>query len=176
VILKLATDTRRLVLLRHAKAEPAGSVPDNLRPLALNGRRQASAVGGMLKELGIVPDAVLVSSALRTRQTWELLSNGLDLETSFAQFHDDLYVAQPCDVLSILAGHGSATTVLVVGHEPTMSTLATLLSGPGSDQKALDTVRFGLPTSGFAVLESSLEFGQWDQDSAVLVAHDRPAV
>ncbi|MEK8229233.1 hypothetical protein NKG05_29930 [Oerskovia sp. M15] len=37
---------RRLVLLRHAKAEPAGGVDDVLRPLALNGG--ARPVGSVL--------------------------------------------------------------------------------------------------------------------------------
>ncbi|WP_435300155.1 SixA phosphatase family protein [Timonella sp. A28] len=169
--------TRRLVLLRHAKAEPAGSVPDQLRPLALRGRRQAGLVGNMLAQAGINPDAVLCSSALRTRQTWELLSNAFDRETTFASIMDALYTATPQDVLDIIvAEHPQASTVLVVGHEPVMSALAAHLAHPESDSGLVSRVRFGLPTSGFAVLEHEDTWAQWGQSTAHLRATDRADV
>ncbi len=172
-----ANETRRLVLMRHAKAEPAGSVSDEMRPLALNGRRQANAAGRLLAELGVVPDRVMVSGALRTRQTWELLSNGLDLEASFAEITDALYLAHPQDVLSIIGQFdGLCSTALIVGHEPTMSALAAHLGGADSDMDAYNKVRFGLQTSAFAVLESPLPWESWGEASARLALSARPHV
>lgn len=162
--------------MRHAKAEPAGSIDDKMRPLALNGRRQATLAGQMLTEQGLEVDLVLVSGALRTRQTWELLSNGLELDPSFAEFSDDLYLAHPQDLLNEIHKLTDVNTVLVVGHEPTMSALAAYLGGPESDMEAYNHVRFGLQTSAYAVVESPLDWAHWSANNAAVSRVDRPTV
>ena len=43
-----AAEPRRLVLLRHAKAEHHGGLSDEMRTLSPAGRRQAYRVGSML--------------------------------------------------------------------------------------------------------------------------------
>ena len=68
----------RLILLRHAKAESEASSGDDFdRPLAARGRREAQAVGVQLAALGLKPDIALVSPALRTRETWELVEEAV---------------------------------------------------------------------------------------------------
>jgi phosphohistidine phosphatase len=67
---------RRLILLRHAKSDWP-DVPDAERPLARRGRRDAPRIGRWLHDQGYQPDVVICSTALRTRQTWELVSAGL---------------------------------------------------------------------------------------------------
>ena len=84
--------THRLVLLRHAKAEHGLDVPDHDRPLTLRGRRQSAEVGTALAEAGLVPDLVLCSSSVRTRQTWELARGPLGAEPEVV-FSDELYDA-----------------------------------------------------------------------------------
>lgn len=174
--MSFANGTRRLVLLRHAKAEPAGSVGDQFRPLALQGRRQAVAIGEKLSGLGVEPQKVFCSAALRTRQTWELVSNGLDLDASFAQVEESLYLAAAENVLDVVRGCEEPDTILVVGHEPVMSSLAAHLAGPGTDAAVFDRVRIGLPTSGFAILESDLPWSEWDAGTALLVSTDSAEV
>lgn len=165
---------RRLVLLRHAKAEPDGPT-DALRPLALVGRRQASSVGAGLAAAGLVPDVVLVSSAVRTRQTWDLVRAGLGQAVPDAEVTDRLYEAAPSDVLELVRGVDAAvTTVLVVGHEPTMSSLAATLAGPGSADAAVATVRRGLSTGSYALLEVS-DWAGLDPRGATLLDAVRPA-
>lgn len=146
---------RRLVLLRHAKAEPAGSVPDQLRPLAMTGRRQCADVGVRLATGGLVPEHVLVSSAVRTRQTWDLVRQALgDVPEPEVVVTDELYDAGPRDVMALLHEIDErVATVLVVGHEPTMSVAAALLADPTPPVGDLGQLHAGLPTAGFAVLE-----------------------
>ncbi|MBO1750214.1 histidine phosphatase family protein [Actinotalea sp. BY-33] len=151
---------RRLVLLRHAKAETAGGTSDELRPLSLVGRRQSQQVGARLLQAGLVPGHVLVSSALRTRQTWELLRGALGEDASpVVEVQDLLYEARTTDVLELVHGvDPEVRTVLVVGHEPTMSaTTAVLARTPevtgAPDAGDLAQVRTGLSTATFAVLE-----------------------
>lgn len=170
------SDAFTLVVLRHAKAERADGGDDHLRPLALQGRKQASRLGAHLSEAGLRPDVVLCSSALRTRQTWELARTGLGAEPT-VQVRDDLYAASPTDLLAAVREvDPEASVVLVVGHEPSVSALAAHLAGEGSDSAALAQVRAGVPTATYSVLRSPEPWTTWVRDSAVLDGVYRPEV
>jgi phosphohistidine phosphatase len=67
---------RRLVLVRHAKAE-TGNGDDAERGLTARGRRDAGAIGQQLRQWQIMPTRVVVSPARRAQQTWELASGAL---------------------------------------------------------------------------------------------------
>jgi phosphohistidine phosphatase len=166
----------QLVLLRHAKAEHSDSLDDQLRPLALPGRRQASQVGAGLRAAGLVPDVVLVSSAVRTRQTWDLVRVGLDLPAEVARVSDELYSAGVQSVIGLLQElEESARTVLVVGHEPTVSQTAAALAGPGSDEAAVAQVRVGVSTGAYSVLEVLGSWAELVPDAARLLRVVAPA-
>ena len=145
----------RLVLLRHAKAESHIDVADVLRPLALAGRRQSGDVGAWLAVAGLLPERVLVSSAVRTRQTWELVRGSLgDHPDPEVEISDVVYDSGPRDILGLLAlVDERVATVLVVGHEPTMSMAGAMLADPHPPVGELASLRVGLPTAGAAVLE-----------------------
>jgi phosphohistidine phosphatase len=65
---------RQLLLLRHAKSSwDDPGLSDHARPLNARGRRAAAAVAAAMRELGLQPDLVIVSSARRTLQTLEAL-------------------------------------------------------------------------------------------------------
>lgn len=169
--------TRRLVLLRHAKAEPAGTVADTLRPLALTGRKQAARVGPALVDADVVPELVLCSDAVRTRQTWDLLKAGLGDAEPEVVVSPQIYSAGVEEILELVgAVDPRVRTVLVVGHEPTMSAVAAYLAGPGSDPAAHAQVQVGVPTAAYSVLESDRPWSQWSARSAVLTTLDRPHV
>lgn len=148
----------RLVLLRHAKAEPAGHVVDELRALALAGRRQCAGVGARLREFDLVPERVLVSSAVRTRQTWNLVRQalGTDVPEPEVVVGDEVYEARADDVVRLVRGiDDRVRTLAVVGHEPAMSGTAAALSAADGDPALLAQVRTGLPTAAFAVVHLS---------------------
>ena len=169
------TSTRRLVLLRHAKAEPGGRVPDALRPLALPGRKQAVRVGAALASLGLVPDGVLCSDAVRTRQTWELLRPGLGDAVPEVLVTEEVYSAGPEDMLRLVRTSADALrTLLVVGHEPVMSAVAAHLAGPGSDSAGLAQVRVGVQTATYVVLEAQSPWADWSAAGALLTHVGRP--
>ena len=64
---------RTLILLRHAKSDWSGSVPDVDRPLARRGHRQAPQAGRWLADNIDSIDLAVVSPANRARRTWELV-------------------------------------------------------------------------------------------------------
>jgi phosphohistidine phosphatase len=149
---------RRVVLLRHAKSAWPAGVPDHERPLAGKGRRNAKAAGGWLRAEGPVVDLVLCSDAVRARHTWEIASAVLPKRPPCTVL-PDLYGAEPEQVLDLLRDcPARAGTVVVVGHEPTMSGTTLLLAGRRSDRGALLRVRAKFPTSGIAVLRLD---GDW---------------
>lgn len=165
------TGPRRLVLLRHAKAEHP-DVPDIQRPLSLVGRKQSAKVGRALAADDLVPDLVLCSSSVRTRQTWDLVRSSLGAEPD-VRFLDDLYYAGSSALVELVRSvPADVRTVLVVGHEPTMSQAAVLLAGAESDRATLERVRAGVPTASWSLLE----VGAWDALAAATASLRRLAV
>lgn len=68
---------RRLIVLRHAKATHKPGFTDVDRPLTARGLRDADAAGEWLRDRELIPDLVLCSSALRTRETWDRVALAL---------------------------------------------------------------------------------------------------
>lgn len=161
--------------MRHAKAEPAGATSDEARPLALKGRRQATTVAGMFNEMDIVPDAVWCSSALRTKQTLELVNGKLNTSAP-VEFRSELYSARVRDLVTMVQGATDISTLLVVGHEPVMSATAAFLANQESDDGAYHQARIGVPTASFMILESAAPWDQWGAKNVALMSLGRPEV
>lgn len=140
---------RRLVLMRHAKSDQDAAddlgrpLPDHARPLAPRGLRAAPRVGAWLRDQGWSPDAVVLSDAARTTQTWRamagLFAPGLPVLPS-----PRLYLAG----LGALRAEASGwppgwETVLALGHNPGWELAATQLCGQ----------RVELKTASCALLE-----------------------
>lgn len=121
--------TRTLILLRHAKSAWPQESSDAARPLAGRGRRDAPAVGRWLR--GQIPkiDLVLCSPAVRAAQTWDLAAAQLDSVPRLR--HDErLYDASAEQLLTITQELPSeASTVVLVGHNPSLEDLLALLTG-----------------------------------------------
>lgn len=165
----------RLLLLRHAKsAYPDGfpeKIADHERPLAPRGIREAALAGDWLRANAPAIDAVLCSTATRTRQT--LARTGIDAPVRYS---DRLYGATPGDVIQeINEVSDSVTTLLVVGHEPTMSGLALILAGAdGTDMAALERLSVKYPTSAIAVLDVPCGWAGLEPGRAALTAFHIP--
>ncbi len=142
---------RRLLLMRHSKAEPLGA-SDRERPLTRAGQRDAAAVGRYLAEQGWRPDHVLVSAALRSVETCTEVRTaaGVDVEP---ELREDLYGAEPDEILAAIAAvPAGVTSLLYVGHNPGVEAVAAALAGEG-ERSALQALMTGFPTSGLAVFD-----------------------
>ena len=69
----------------------------------------------------------------------------------------------------------AVSTLLVVGHEPTMAATASYLADPASDGGALAQVRVGVPTATYSVLESGASWDAWEPQAALLTYVGRPS-
>jgi phosphohistidine phosphatase len=146
---------RRLILLRHAKTErDAPSGKDQDRRLDDRGRIDAAEIAVWLAANGLVPETALVSTAVRARQTWDILADRLPESRAPDVSHlPDLYGAGPSQMLQqIHRVAGAPKRLLVVGHNPGLQELALGLTckGDAAERKALSG---NLPTSGLAVID-----------------------
>lgn len=115
--------TLRLILMRHAKSawdDPAAA--DHDRVLNPRGRDAATRIGRWLADEGYLPDGALVSTAARTRETWELLSARLPRAPE-PQFLPALYHAAPEVMLTCLQ-RAQGQSVLMLGHNPGIAAFA----------------------------------------------------
>lgn len=85
---------------------------DHDRPLNGRGRRSATALGDWLRETELIPDQILCSTSVRTRETCERLR--LDLQPDLIAA---LYHASAPEMIDTLKGARGAC-VLMLGHNP----------------------------------------------------------
>jgi phosphohistidine phosphatase len=141
----------RLVLFRHGQAVPHDQGPDSQRSLTATGQRESGATAKALAEGGIVPDLVLVSSATRTRETWDNAKSYFS--KTEMRLERDLYLATPDVILSLLhALDAHPKTVMIVGHNPSLHDFALECYGFG-DRYAFARLRDEFPTAACAVFD-----------------------
>ncbi|HLS58076.1 MAG TPA: histidine phosphatase family protein [Paracoccaceae bacterium] len=137
----------RLILIRHAKSSwdiPGQS--DHDRRLNARGRAAAPLIGRWMAEHGLVPDHGLVSSAVRTRETWDLLCSIWG--TVPATEAPELYEAGPEVILRRIRQAPPVPALAVIGHNPGLAeTARRLLAQAPSDP---DFRKF--PTASVAVI------------------------
>jgi phosphohistidine phosphatase len=162
---------RTLVILRHAKAETPGEKPDFDRRLTTRGETDADAAGAWLADERLQPDLVLCSPAARTRQTWQGVSIALAQARPGAgspevRYEKDLYSGGRTEFFDLLRTvPDTARTVLVVGHNPTVSEVSILLIP--DDQ--WDGRQVELRTSGLAVHRAGAGWSETSPGSMRLV-------
>lgn len=166
---------RTLLLLRHAKSDYPSGVPDHERPLAARGIREAGLAGDWLRAHEPAIDAVLCSTATRTRQTLERTRIDVPVE-----YIDRLYDATPgavIDEINGLQSHFDAQvqTLLVIGHEPAMSAVALGLAAiDGSNATAAEQISMKFPTSAIAVLRTVQPWERLALSGAALITFHVP--
>ena len=155
--------------MRHGKAE-AFAESDHRRKLTARGRQQSTAAGEWLAAAGIVPTHAFVSSAARTRQTWEALVTG-NGTTADPRVDDAVDAADPDSAVELLrSSPADAEVVLYLGHNPTAASLAHLLDDGDPDSGAFRSLSAGFPTSAIAVLEIPVPWADLDAATGHLIA------
>ena len=147
---------KQLFLLRHAKSSwEDPELADHDRPIAPRGRRAAKLIAKHLRRRGIGPDLVLCSSAVRTRESLELIAPALGEDVP-VRIEDELYAASEQVLLDrVRAVEDGIESLLLIGHNPGVEQLALLLAGGGHEVGALARK---YPTGALATLEFS---GRW---------------
>ena len=117
-----------LILVRHGDAERTAP-SDHQRALTDKGKGQAERLGRCLASCNVQPAKIITSPLKRAQQTAQLLGKAM-ASADLVQVEERLSCGmRPEDACEILSDHGNAEALLLVGHEPDLSTLCTFLSG-----------------------------------------------
>lgn len=110
-----------LILWRHAEAEDG--MADHSRELTEKGHKQASKMAAFLRQHLPSDAQILVSPAIRTQQTAAALTADFTTVPAIAPG------ASVHAVLQAVRWPNAGGTVLVVGHQPTLGSVAAQLLG-----------------------------------------------
>jgi phosphohistidine phosphatase len=162
---------RKLMIMRHAKSAWPLGVEDHERPLAQRGHNEAPMVGRWMAKHHHVPDFILCSSALRTRQTCTWVCSELGDKAPTPMLSDALYDASATEVLSeINQLPDTITSLLVISHMPAVQELAMRLASVESDEESVMNMASHYPTSGLTVLEHGKSWAELDGRDAKVMA------
>ena len=141
-----------LYLLRHAKSSWSDAgLPDPERPLAPRGRRATTKLARHLRRENIQPELVLCSPAQRTVETFERIASAFGSGVTLV-VDDEVYGASAEVLVERLQEVPEAvSSVMVIGHNPSLQSLAILLVGDG-EPHPLERVRTKFPTGALATL------------------------
>lgn len=163
----------RLVLLRHATAEPDGGRGDEARPLTEEGLDEAARLGHWLRDNDLLGEAVVCSPAARTRETWaaiqEATGHGVLIEMEPAIYEADVDTLVRV-VRDLAATHPEARTAVIVGHAPGIPALAHELSGGVGEPRMVETVTRGFVPASAAVIALEGEWSDVDRGRGEIVA------
>ena len=120
----------RITLVRHGKAEmPRIGGNDFERELVQRGVQNSEDVGQFMLTHKMLPDLILVSPAVRTRQTYEPMSASWP-NSPQVHYEDKLYEVSADTLLRLILAHGrDVENIAVVGHNPSLVVLLTHFVG-----------------------------------------------
>ena len=148
---------RRLMLLRHAKSDwSTPGTRDQDRPLTARGREAAAKMGSYMARHALVPDLVVASPATRVVDTLALVLPAFTKQPK-AVSDERLYETDAEETLKFIRQTPrSVHSLLVVGHNPSLADLASLLMASG-DVETRQRLVEKFPTAALAVIDFPLD-------------------
>lgn len=145
----------QLIVLRHAKSDWDTAVSDHDRPLAKRGVGAARAIGVALARSRQIPDLVISSTAIRAWTTAELAQEAGDWPCEITTT-ESLYGASVGDALQVAAqAPQEVERLMLVGHEPTWSSLVAHLTGAYVHMKTATAAGIDLGLSDWSDIAQS---------------------
>ncbi|ASU33780.1 SixA phosphatase family protein [Mucilaginibacter xinganensis] len=123
---------KKLLLIRHAKAEKDTAGKDFDRPLKYIGMQDAGFMADRIKEHAIVPELIISSPALRAKTTAEIFADHLDLAAP--QKNKSIYEAGEKALLKVINEFPDQHDfVALVGHNPGIAQILYYLTGEAKE-------------------------------------------
>jgi phosphohistidine phosphatase len=135
-----------LYILRHGIAEdaPPPRGGDEARRLTPRGRDRVRAAAAGMRAFGLKFDVILTSPMARAAETAELVAAAYSGALSPQKLAALSAGVAPAETLTALKPYERHENVMVVGHEPGLSSLASLLLTGSASNLALDLKKCGL--------------------------------
>lgn len=165
---------KQLIILRHAKTELwYPGVDDAGRSLVSRGVTDTKLIANYLLAQNINIDRAVVSSARRTRETWNVLSEFYPLAEM--KIDEDLYLASLSDIENAIFANDEVETLVLVGHNPGFHDFAyDLMKRSGSVNDQLSVRLSSRFPTGSVVLFQSAENQRFDYNAFKLTLLVRP--
>jgi phosphohistidine phosphatase len=143
---------KTLIFMRHAKSDwSIAGQKDFDRTLNNRGLGDAPRMGRRLSEIGIKPDLVISSPAVRAKTTAEYVSEQLKYDIDKIVYDPEVYEASVRSLLVVVNNISDQyNCVIIFGHNPTHTYLAEYIT-----KEAIGNI----PTSGAVCIE--FEFDSW---------------
>lgn len=121
---------KNLLLMRHAKSSwKDDSLKDHERPLKKRGRKDSMRMARVIVDNNLTPDLILSSTAVRARETVEILAKELAYPGQIL-FSDELYMGEPQDYVNALREiNEDPNTVMIVAHNPGLEAYLQIIDG-----------------------------------------------
>ncbi len=147
-------EVKDVCFVRHAKSSwDHPGVRDFDRPLDKRGLRDAPLMAGKMRELGLIPDYIITSGALRALTTARYFSDEFALSPDQFEIRDEVYEASQETIFEVLrSAPDHASFVYMFGHNPGFTWVANSISGVHIDN---------VPTCGVVHIQSILT--QWQK-------------
>jgi phosphohistidine phosphatase len=144
---------KTLLVMRHAKSDwsaPYGG--DHDRPLNERGLDAAREMGVLIRDLDLIPELVVTSTAVRARHTAELAMDAGGWESEF-RLEPGFYGAGVSDVMRVIGRSPDVARLMVVGHQPTSGGLVAVLTGESIEVKTATLAVVGLAIDNWGEIE-----------------------
>ena len=124
-------EVKDVCFVRHAKSSwDHPGMDDFDRPLDPRGQKDAPMMASKMHALGLIPNLIITSGAIRARSTAEFFRKEFDLKKDKFLIRDELYEATAQEVYDVLtSAPDSASFIYIFGHNPTFTWIANHLSG-----------------------------------------------
>ncbi|NWF67907.1 MAG: phosphohistidine phosphatase SixA [Chloroflexi bacterium] len=139
----------RIFFFRHAEAEDSAA-NDFSRQLTARGSKRTQAAARALSKLGLAPAHIYSSPRVRARQTADILAQALGL--SVEEREELNFGFDEVRLRQLLAAVKGADEVILVGHEPSLSSTVQALTGATIEMKKGGCARVDLVDDHPAVL------------------------
>lgn len=165
---------RTLIIMRHGQADMPWGTSDFDRRLTEHGEQQAHDAARWLLEQGAVPEMIVCSAALRTRQTCTWVMDALGEKAPTASLDERLYNAAPSALISAInRTPDTVRSLMLIAHYPGVQEAALRLAARDSEYDAVMDASAGFSEASLAVLRVPGEWAALDGADARLVAFRR---
>lgn len=139
-----------LYIMRHAKTESKShSGRDQDRQLTATGRTAARELGEALAAAGEFPQGLLVSAAVRTRETAGLVLKVPGFKAGKPEYVEQLYLADLGTAFSIIAGR-QEDRLMLIGHNPCMEEIYQHCTGGFTHIRPGTCIKLSIPIADWA--------------------------
>ena len=127
---------KQIYILRHAKSSwDNKNLTDFERPLSERGKNDAKKLCSYVHKNHFKIEKVICSKAKRTKQTFDLIADGLNFKIEDAYYTDKLYFGDTEYILKAITEIDEKfKNILIIGHNPTLHLLIERLTGVPIDK------------------------------------------